>query len=61
MNPIRGTDVSLAMAKTALDAMAQNDTIETGAMKMSLDTMRDTGQKLVEMLETLGQNINTYA
>gem|GEM_PF-1352852 len=61
MDPIRGTDVSLALARIAIDALAQAGKIETGAMKLSLDTMRDSGQQLVEMLENLGQNINTYA
>jgi hypothetical protein len=61
MEPIRGTDVSLAIAKIAIDAMAQAGKIETGAMKMSLDALRDSGQQLVEMLETIGRNIDTYA
>jgi len=61
MDPIRGTDMSFAMARIAIDSTSQPDNVETGAMKMSLDTMRDAGQQLVELLETLGRNINTYA
>lgn len=61
MTPIRGTDVSLALSRISIDAMAPAGKIETGAMKMSLDVMRDSGQQLVDMLESLGQNINTYA
>ena len=61
MNPIGGTDVSLAMTMVAIEATAQAGKIDMGAMKMSLDAMRGTGQQLVEMLENLGKNINTYA
>ena len=61
MDPIRGTAESLAMTRIAIDATASTGKRETGAMKMSLDVMRDSGQQLVEMLDNLGQNIDTYA
>jgi hypothetical protein len=61
MDPIKGTDVSLAIAKIALQAKENAEKIGTATMKLALDNMRDTGQQLVDMMEGLGQNIDTYA
>lgn len=61
MDPIKGTDVSLAIAKIAIQAMADRGKIGMATTKLALDSMRDTGQQIVAMLEGLGQNIDTYA
>jgi len=61
MEPIGSTAVSFAVAESAINATAQAGTLETGAMKMSLDLMRDSGRQVVDMLESIGRNIDTYA
>lgn len=61
MDPIRGTNVSLALAYIAMQGEQNRGQIDMAATKLALDTMRDSGQQLVQMLEGLGQNIDTYA
>lgn len=61
MDPIRGTNVSLAMAYIAMQGEQNRGQIDMAATKLALDAMRGSGQQLVQMLEGLGQNIDTYA
>lgn len=61
MDPIRGTNVSLAMAYIAMQGEQNRGQIDMAAAKLALDAMRGSGQQLVQMLEGLGQNIDTYA
>lgn len=61
MDPIRGTNVSLAMAYIAMQGEQNRGQIDMATTKLALDAMRGSGQQLVQMLEGLGQNIDTYA
>jgi hypothetical protein len=61
MDPIQGTDVSLAVAQIAIKSQGNASDIGMAKAKLVLDATRDAGAGLVKLLENLGQNIDLYA
>jgi hypothetical protein len=61
MDPIKGTDASLAVAQIAIKAQGDAENLEMARMGLVLDTMKNSGAQLVKLLENLGQNIDLYA
>lgn len=60
MDPIRGTNISLDIAMSALKAYDTRNQVALASTKLALDTQKQLGQDLVNMLENLGANIDTY-
>jgi hypothetical protein len=60
MEPIQGTNVSLQVALSAMQAESVRGKLDMAGMKLSLDTQKTEGQNLVQMLESLGTVIDTY-
>ena len=60
MDPIRGTNVSLDITLSSLKAAEVRSSIETAGIKLAIDAQKITGQGIVEMIENLGKNIDTY-
>jgi hypothetical protein len=60
MDPIRGTNVSLDIYLSALKAGDIQNKVALAGVKLALDTQKQLGQDLVNMLENLGANIDTY-
>ena len=61
MEPIRGTDVSLAVTLSALKAAETRNNLDMATEKLALDSQKMVGSELVKMIENLGVNIDTYA
>lgn len=60
MEPIKGTNVSLAIAEIAVKYLEDADKLDTARASMVLDTVRQSGARIVELLEGLGENIDLY-
>jgi hypothetical protein len=60
MDPIQGTNVSLDITLSALKAYDTRNKVTLAGAKLVLDTQKTLGQDLVNMLENLGANIDTY-
>jgi hypothetical protein len=60
MDPIRGTNVSLDIYLSALKAGDIQNKVALAGVKLALDTQKQLGQDLVNMLVNLGANIDTY-
>jgi len=60
MNPIQGTNVSLAIAQIAARYAQDASNLDAARTGMLMDTMRETGAQIVELLEGLGENIDLY-
>ncbi len=60
MDPIRGTNVSLDVALSALKASEIKNELEFAQVRLALDTQKTEGRAIVEMLENLGKSIDTY-
>ena len=60
MDPIRGTNVSLDITLSTLKAAVVRSSIETAGIKLAIDAQKITGQGIIEMIENLGKNIDTY-
>jgi len=60
MEPVQGTNASLAIAEIAIDNARTQNEIDVARSKLVLDTVRQSGRQMVEMLEGLGEIINTY-
>lgn len=60
MDPIQGTNCSLELAKIAAQYMEDANSLDMARAEMVLDTIRDVGSQLVELLEGLGCNIDLY-
>jgi hypothetical protein len=61
MDPIYGTNASLAMAQIAIKAAGDADNLEMAQAHLVLDAMKDSGAQIVKLLENLGQNVDLYA
>ncbi|HNY66618.1 MAG TPA: hypothetical protein PKM41_14380 [Deltaproteobacteria bacterium] len=61
MDPIKGTDVSLAVAKIAIEHAGDVNRLEMAKAGLVLDAVKENGARLVELLENLGQNVDLYA
>ena len=61
MEPIRGTNVSLEMALIAAKAAEIRDKVSLAGTKLAINNQKMEGQEIVEMLESLGSIIDTYA
>jgi hypothetical protein len=61
MDPIQGTNASLAVVLSALKAGDTQNNVALASAKLALDNQKTMGQDLVKMLENLGANIDTYA
>lgn len=60
MEPIKGTNVSLAIAEIAVKYLDDANKLDTARASLVLDAVRQTGAQIVELLEGLGENIDTY-
>ncbi|HOO36959.1 MAG TPA: putative motility protein [Deltaproteobacteria bacterium] len=60
MEPIRGTNISLALALIDIQAAENQQKASMAGTKLVLDSQRMEGQELVKMLEGLGTVVDTY-
>ena len=60
MDPIQGTNCSLELAMIAAQDMNDANNLDTARAETVLDTIRDMGSQLVELIEGLGSNIDLY-
>ncbi|HPJ92678.1 MAG TPA: YjfB family protein [Deltaproteobacteria bacterium] len=60
MEPIRGTNISLALALIDIQATENQQKASMAGTKLVLDSQRMEGQELVKMLEGLGTVVDTY-
>jgi hypothetical protein len=61
MDPISGIDASMSMANITTQAQGGSNDIDAAQMKLMVDTMKDSGAQIVNLLENLGQNVDLYA
>lgn len=60
MEPIQGTNVSLAIAKIAAKYLEHANNLDAARTRLLLDTMRQAGTQVVQLIEGLGENIDLY-
>jgi hypothetical protein len=60
MEQIRGTNVVLDIALTALKSSEDKNKKDIALVKLILDAQKTAGQELVKMIENLGKVIDTY-
>lgn len=60
MEPLRGTDISLALALIGIKAAETQEKAGMAGTKLVLDSQRMEGRELVKMLEGLGTVVDTY-
>jgi hypothetical protein len=60
MDPIQGTNVSPDITMSALKAYDTRNKVALAGAKLALDTQKTVGQDIVNMLENLGSNVDTY-
>ena len=60
MDPIQGTNNSLAVAKIAAQYMEDANNLSTAQADLLLDALKDEGAQLVALIEGLGENIDVY-
>lgn len=61
MDPIRGTNVSLAIAEIAAKCLENDSNLEAAKTRLFFDTMRQAGTQVVKLIKGLGENIDLYA
>lgn len=61
MEPIQGTNVSLAIAQITAKSLENANELNSARAGMLLDAMRMSGEQIVGLLEGLGENIDLYA
>jgi len=61
MESIKGTNAAPYLVQIATKAMQNQTDIDTARAKLALDTLKESGELLVEMMEKLGTTIDTYA
>ncbi|HHO76513.1 MAG TPA: hypothetical protein ENN05_08820 [Deltaproteobacteria bacterium] len=60
MDPIQGTNNSLALVEIACRYMEDANNLSTAKAKLVLDAVRNAGSQVVALLEGLGENIDLY-
>ena len=61
MDPIRGTNNSLAMALIAVKYLEDAEQLSAARAGMVLDTVKEAEELVVQLIEGLGENIDLYA
>ncbi len=61
MDPIQGTNNSLAMALIAARYLGDAQQLSTAKAGMTLDMVKETGELVVQLIEGIGENIDLYA
>lgn len=60
MDPIQGTNNSLALALIATQYLEDAQNLSAAKADLILDAVKDAGSQVVELLEGLGGNIDRY-
>jgi len=60
MDPIQGTNISLALIQIAAQYMEDANHLSAARANLVLDAVKDAGSLVVELLEGLGENIDLY-
>lgn len=60
MGPIQGTDNSLAIALIAAKYLESANQLSSAKTELMVDTMKETGALMVQLIEGLGENIDLY-
>jgi len=60
MDSIQGTNCSLELEMIAAQYMKDANNLDTARAETVLDTIRDVGSQLVELIEGLGCNIDLH-
>jgi len=60
MDPIQGTNNSLALIKIAAQYLEEANNLSTAQADLVLDALKDEGSQLVVLIEGLGENIDVY-
>ncbi|MEA3223650.1 MAG: hypothetical protein U9P49_10880 [Thermodesulfobacteriota bacterium] len=61
MESIKGANVAPYLVQIAAKAMQNQTDIATARAKLALDTLKESGELLVEMMGKIGSTIDTYA
>lgn len=61
MDPIQGTNNSLAMALIAVKYLEDAQQLSAARAGMMLDAAKEAGELVVQLIEGLGENIDLYA
>jgi hypothetical protein len=61
MEPIQGTNASLAVAEIAAKYLEDADNLDAAKTHLFLDAMRQAGAQIVQLIEGLGENVDLYA
>ncbi|MBN2297524.1 MAG: hypothetical protein JXM72_02965 [Deltaproteobacteria bacterium] len=60
MDPIQGTNNSLALIQIAAQYMEDANNLSAAKANLLLDAVKETGSLVVELLEGLGENIDLH-
>jgi len=61
VDTIQGTNNSLTMALIAVKYLGDAQQLSAARAGMMLDTIKETGERVVQLIEGLGENIDLYA
>jgi hypothetical protein len=61
MDPVRGTNASLAIAEIAAKYLEDANKLNAAKSHLFLDTLRQTGAQIVQLIEGLGENVDLNA
>ena len=60
MDPIQGTNNSLALAQIAVQYLQDANNLSMAKADLLLDAVKDSGSQIVALIEGLGENIDRY-
>ncbi len=60
MEPIQGTNLAAAVLQIAAQKMQLEDQVNFARADLVMESVEDTGAMLVDLLSSLGQNIDEY-